>query len=44
MTIHFILLLIAFGCFVAAAFGVRSPVNLTAAGLAFLVLSMLIGA
>jgi hypothetical protein len=35
MTVRTILLLLAFLCFVAAAFEVKSPINLTAAGLAF---------
>jgi hypothetical protein len=37
-----ILLLLAFGCFVAAAFGVATKINLVAAGLALAVLSLLI--
>jgi hypothetical protein len=41
--IHVILLLLAFVLFVLAAINVRSPrVNLTAAGLAFWVLSLLV--
>lgn len=44
MTISLLLLLIALGCFLAAAFGVGgSRVNLTALGLAFFVGSFLVG-
>ena len=41
-TFPFVLLLLAFLCFVLAAFNVKSPVNLTAAGLALWVLTLLI--
>lgn len=43
ISIHLILLVLAFLCFVLAAFGVPSRVNLTAAGLALWVLSILVG-
>jgi hypothetical protein len=44
MSIALILLIIALGCFVAAAIGLASNVNLTAAGLAFCTLYVLLGA
>jgi hypothetical protein len=43
ITIHFLLLLLAFICFVLAAFGVGSRINLVAAGLAFWVVTILLG-
>jgi hypothetical protein len=42
VTIDWILHLLALGCFVAAAFGVTSRVNLVAAGLALWSLALLI--
>jgi len=42
--LNFVLLLLAFLCFVAATFGITTRVNLTSAGLAFWVLALLIGA
>lgn len=44
MTIASILLLIAFVLFACSAANVSSRINLTAAGLAFLTASMLVGA
>jgi hypothetical protein len=41
VTIDWVLLLVAFLCFVAAMFGLTSRVNLVATGLALLVLTML---
>ena len=43
ITIHLVLLLLALVCFFCAAVPVTSRVNLTAAGLALWVLSLLIG-
>ena len=42
ITLHIVLLLIGFACFVAAALGVPSRVNWTGAGLACWVLSLLV--
>jgi hypothetical protein len=42
VTVHLILIVLALLCFIAAAFGVPSRVNLTAAGLALLTLTLLI--
>jgi len=42
VTLRLLLLFIAFVCFVLAAFGVTSRVNLTAAGLALWTLSLLV--
>jgi len=42
LTLHFMLLLVAFLCFAAATFGVTARVNLTAAGLALWMLSLLL--
>lgn len=43
MNLAFLMILLALVCFVLAAFGARAySVNLTAAGLAFLALSMLL--
>jgi hypothetical protein len=42
MTVHLILIVLALLCFIAAALGVPSRVNLTAAGLALLTLTLLI--
>jgi hypothetical protein len=43
MDLHFLILLLSLVCFVLAAFGVNArQVNLTATGLALLVLSMLL--
>ena len=41
VSVDFVLYLLAFGCFVAAAFGVSSRINLVAAGLAFLVVTLI---
>jgi hypothetical protein len=44
LTIHLLLLLLAFVCFLLAAIGVNSPrVSLTPLGLALWVLSLLLG-
>ncbi len=42
MTLHVLLYLLAFLCFVAATFGVPARVNFVAAGLALWVLTLLI--
>ena len=42
MTIDLVLFILALACFVAAAAGVKSRVNLTAAGLAFWVLTLIV--
>jgi hypothetical protein len=42
MTIHLVLLILAFLCFALAAAGVVSRVNLVAAGLAIWVLSLML--
>lgn len=44
MTIATVLIIIAFICFVLAAFGVATPLNLTALGLAFITGAVLLGA
>lgn len=43
MSITLILLVVALILFLLAAFGVPTPVNLTALGLAFVVLAQLVG-
>ncbi len=43
MAIGMLLLILALLCFVVAAAGVASRINLTAAGLALVTLSMLVG-
>jgi hypothetical protein len=42
LTLDFILTLLALACFVAAAAGVKSRINLTAAGLALWVVTLLV--
>lgn len=42
LTVHLVLLILAFLCFVFTAFGIPSRVNLTALGLAFWVLSAIV--
>jgi hypothetical protein len=42
VTIDFVLIVVAFVCFVAAAAGVSARVNLVAAGLALWVLTLLV--
>jgi hypothetical protein len=42
MTVDLVLLIVALGCFLAAAWGVPSRIHLVAAGLALWVVSMLI--
>ncbi len=44
ITIHLVILILAFVCFVLATFGVTVRVNLVALGLALWVLTLLIGA